>query len=943
MISPPEPNKAIPNSDSDAHSHNSTATFSEQPPQQETLDFNKLHRLEEDAENLIRDRREQRAEHQEVPHRRQWRGLSLKTKATAVAIALGTFPVLAIGATAYYFANQAFVRQIKQEKQYRATEIADKVNRFMLERYGDIQLLAKLPILANPKLRAVVTPEEEQATLKTFLDTYKVYNSIAILDLNGNVIAQSQGEPLPNLSDQDYFQAVLKTERFFISHPVKTKLTGIVSIFFSAPIKDTVTGKTVAVIRTRMPVKFIDEAIKNFGTNGDEYYLSDSSKKLFVASEKDVVGKDAQTDMPLFSQLKATNKVHTQLGFDQSANGERLIAYRPLGKLEGLPNLNWDVVLATDTVIAFAPQRQLLLTLVLGTALTAVIVSAIAAALANRATRPVLVAANALGKLGQGELDTRVAVEGEDELATLGSNINLMAGQLQILLQSQAAEAERAQLTKDITLRIGQSLNSTDILNTAVQEIRLALKTDRVVVYSFNEKWQGTVIAESVVDGWPHALGAKIDDPCFADKYVEPYCQGRIQATENIYEAGLTECYIKQLEEFAVKANLVAPILHNNQLLGLLIAHQCSETRTWQQAEIDLFAQLATQAGFALDRAHLLEQQRTAKEKLQQRALELLTEVDPISRGDLTIRANVTEDEIGTVADSYNSTIGSLRKIVTQVQTAAKQVAETTNSNEISVQDLSVEALRQAEEITAALDRIQEMSNSIRVVAANAEQAEAAVKQATQTVEAGDAAMNRTVNGMLAIQETVAETSTKVKRLGEASQKISKVVKLIGTFADQTNLLALNAAIEAARAGEEGRGFAVVADEVQSLALQSAQATAEIESLVTDIQTETNEVVAAMEAGTLQVAEGTLLVDETRQSLNQITAVSTQISALVSAIAQASVTQSQASESVTQTMTDVAAIAQHTSNEATLVSASFKELLAVAQQLQASAGQFKVT
>ena len=337
------------------------------------------------------------------------------------------------------------------------------------------------------------------------------------------------------------------------------------------------------------------------------------------------------------------------------------------------------------------------------------------------------------------------------------------------------------------------------------------------------------------------------------------------------------------------------------------------------------------------------EKQKIAKENLQQRALELLKEVEPISKGDLTIRASVTEDEIGTVADSYNATVGSLRKIVTQVQTAASQVAATTSTSEASAQELSAEALRQAQEITTALDQIQEMSNSIRAVAINAEQAEAAVQQATQTLEEGDVAMNHTVDGILAIRETVTETSKKVKLLGESTQRISKVVSLIGRFAAQTNLLALKASIEAARAGEEGRGFAVLADEVRDLARQSAQATAEIETLVADIQTETNEVVAAMEAGTLQVAEGTLMVDQTRQSLNKIAASSTQVSALITAIASAAVTQSQASESVTQTISDVAAIAQHTSDEATVVSASFKELLAVATELQASVGQFKVS
>jgi methyl-accepting chemotaxis protein len=203
--------------------------------------------------------------------------------------------------------------------------------------------------------------------------------------------------------------------------------------------------------------------------------------------------------------------------------------------------------------------------------------------------------------------------------------------------------------------------------------------------------------------------------------------------------------------------------------------------------------------------------------------------------------------------------------------------------------------------------------------------------------------MNRTVDGMLAIRETVAQTAKKVKRLGESSQKISRVVNLIGTFAAQTNLLALNASIEAARAGQEGRGFAVVADEVRSLARQSAAATAEIEKLVAAIQAETNEVVAAMESGTEQVVEGTKVVDETRQSLNKIAAASAQINTLVEAIAQAAVVQSQDSFAVTQTMTDVAAIADKTATEATHVSASFKNLLAVAQELQASVGRFKVS
>ncbi|MBV9386882.1 MAG: GAF domain-containing protein [Chroococcidiopsidaceae cyanobacterium CP_BM_ER_R8_30] len=526
-------------------------------------------------------------------------------------------------------------------------------------------------------------------------------------------------------------------------------------------------------------------------------------------------------------------------------------------------------------------------------------------------------------------------------LAQLATQVGLLLDRVS-LLEQKSAETERLQMLREITVKIGRCTSFEDTVNITVEEARQALNADRVVIYGLTDKWLKTIVAESVVPGWPLAMNSQIDDPCFHQQYAERYRAGRVKATDNIYNAGLTECHIKQLEAFAVKANLVAPIMRGGELLGLLIAHQCSGPRTWQQSEIDLFTQIATQMGYALDLAALIEQQKVAKEQLQQRALELLMEVEPVSQGDLTIRASVTDDEIGTVADSYNVTVGSLRKIVTQVQAVARAVAATTSNNEASVAELSAETLRQAEEIDMALTQIQQMSDSIRAVAANAKQAEAVVRQANQTVAAGDIAMNRTVEGIVTIRETIAQTAKKVKRLGESSQKISKVVNLIGSFADKTNLLALNAAIEAANAGEQGRGFAVVADQVRALARQSAAATVEIEALVADIQAETNEVVAAMEAGTEQVVTGTKLVDETRNSLNKITAASTQIGALVEAIAQAAVVQSQSSETVTQTITGVAAIANKNSTEATIVSASFEELLAVAQQLQASVGQFKV-
>ncbi|NJL97522.1 MAG: methyl-accepting chemotaxis protein, partial [Synechococcaceae cyanobacterium SM2_3_2] len=180
-----------------------------------------------------------------------------------------------------------------------------------------------------------------------------------------------------------------------------------------------------------------------------------------------------------------------------------------------------------------------------------------------------------------------------------------------------------------------------------------------------------------------------------------------------------------------------------------------------RRQEVAAQKQMAAQAEIARQQEANAQEQQQAKEFLQNRALELLMEVSPLRQGDLSIRAKVTEDEIGTIADSYNATIGSLRKIVTQVQAAAQQVGSTANTSEGSMQQLAQEALRQAEDIQIALSRIGEMNQSIQMVAESAQSAEQAMQKARQTVQEGDITMNRTVEGILTIRETVAETAKK--------------------------------------------------------------------------------------------------------------------------------------------------------------------------------------
>ena len=179
-------------------------------------------------------------------------------------------------------------------------------------------------------------------------------------------------------------------------------------------------------------------------------------------------------------------------------------------------------------------------------------------------------------------------------------------------LQTQAAkEREWTNYFIDAVQHIRQSIQQDDVLETSVEEVRRVLSCDRVVVYSLNGDNYGVVVAESVAAGYPRALNKTIEDPCFAARYLDKYRDGRVRAIDNIHEAGMTSCYIEQLETLEVKANLVTPIINEGELFGLLVAHQCSAPRHWQDYEIRWLTQIATQVGFALDNAGVLVESNT--------------------------------------------------------------------------------------------------------------------------------------------------------------------------------------------------------------------------------------------------------------------------------------------------------------------------------------------
>jgi twitching motility protein PilJ len=333
---------------------------------------------------------------------------------------------------------------------------------------------------------------------------------------------------------------------------------------------------------------------------------------------------------------------------------------------------------------------------------------------------------------------------------------------------------------------------------------------------------------------------------------------------------------------------------------------------------------------------------RSLNERNQQAIMRLLDEMGTLAEGDLTVKATVTEDITGAIADSVNFAVEALRSLVTTINETAVRVSSAAQETQATAKHLADAANQQAQQITSASAKINEMAVSIDQVSKNSADSAEVAQRSVQIASNGALIVRQTISGMDSIREQIQETSKRIKRLGESSQEIGSIVELINDIAEQTNILALNAAIQAASAGEAGRGFAVVADEVQRLAERATGATKRIETLVQTIQSDTVEAVSSMEQTTTQVVNGARLAEDAGTALGEIEKVSNNLAGLIQGISSAAKQQSAAATNISSTMSSIQQITTQTSVGASQTAESIGNLAQLAQELRRSVADFKL-
>ena len=348
--------------------------------------------------------------------------------------------------------------------------------------------------------------------------------------------------------------------------------------------------------------------------------------------------------------------------------------------------------------------------------------------------------------------------------------------------------------------------------------------------------------------------------------------------------------------------------------------------------------------------------------------LTLRDAAEHIAAGDLRRQevAVQSQDELGQLAGSFADMSGKLRDLVVQVQRESQQVAaaseELTASAEQaahavqqvagSVTEVAGGADRQLAVAREATTEVDALAKELAGASKRAGEVRRSVEKTSQAAENGGEAIRQ----MQALDTTVTHSAQVVAKLGERSQEIGQIVDTISGIAGQTNLLALNAAIEAARAGEQGRGFAVVADEVRKLAEQSQEAAGRIASLIGEIQGETGRAVEAMNKGTAEVKEGTVVAGQAGAAFEEIIGLihkaNEEVAAITAGIEQ-TVTgsgrivhavddmQKVSRDTAEQTQTVAAATEEQAASMEEIASSS-RSLAHLAEELQVAVSRFKV-
>ncbi len=686
--------------------------------------------------------------------------LRLSHKFVCLLLAFALLPLVAtawIGNRASKEVESAFAGNLTST----AAHLADKVDRNLFERYGDVQAFGTNDIVQD-KSYWYKTAEKENGivtAMNAYVDLYDMYYLTILVDLDGKVIAvnskDESGRPIDsagiyakNYAQSPWFRAV-SAKQFTVKQPyaapgndtasgtfvepagldedVRAAYRGNdgYSIGFSAPVFGD-DGKVVAYWSNRAKFSLVENVVSDFyneqkagGKDGTTIRILDQDGRTLLDYAPAAAGTSVFGHGGLFAQAEGDKDaaraavLQGNSGFATQARpggGEQIVGYvRDRGAV-GFAGMNWSVLVGVpreQVMTALDAQARTLRVLYASVVALVVLLGVV---LARRMAAPIVAMTKAARALAQGDVQQRIDHRSADELGELAESLRSALDFIRDAAASVDAMA-RGDLERNVVSR-----GDSDVLSRSLLQAQSALK----------------------------GLAREVDLLIVAAQAGQLDARGQADGLEGVYRAitlGMNK----------VMAGFDAPMSEVRQVL------------------------------------------------------------ERVSERDLTGRVN------GEYAGAYdavkralNTAIGNVEATLSGVSSASDQVAVAANELSTGAQSLSSAATQQASAIEEITNSVQGITAASRQNAASAVEARRLVLQVSESAERGGDSMKL--------------LSDAVKEINERAAQTAKILKTINEIAFQTNLLALNAAVEAARAGEAGKGFAVVAEEVRRLAMRSAEA-----------------------------------------------------------------------------------------------------------------------
>ncbi|MBR4736051.1 MAG: hypothetical protein IK051_00125 [Rhodocyclaceae bacterium] len=327
-----------------------------------------------------------------------------------------------------------------------------------------------------------------------------------------------------------------------------------------------------------------------------------------------------------------------------------------------------------------------------------------------------------------------------------------------------------------------------------------------------------------------------------------------------------------------------------------------------------------------------------ADDDIQQAIRRLMRELDALADGDLTVRATVTENITGVIADLINYTIEELALLVRHIHGVAGQLGQATSITQTAASSLLKAAGQQGAQIRGSVQALNQAAETMQTATVAGGRAAQAAQTAQAAALRGAEAVKNSITGMTELRRHIQQTARHLKRLGESSQETSEIVELVAQLADQVNDLAINAGMQAA----SGQGASLVAADIQELARRARQAGERISAIADIAQNNARDAMAAMDAATTQVIRSSELAHSAGEALTEIDQTSRDTLSIIGALSDSMRARANHTQQAAREMNGMLPLLTQTTDRARETTAALETLVRLAVELNTATARFRL-